>query len=536
VALKVLLADDSLTAQNMGKKILVDAGYNVMAVSNGAAAVKKIAEFKPDLAILDVYMPGYTGLEVCERIKNAPETSTIPVLLTVGKMEPFRPEDGNRVRADGVVVKPFEASDLLAAVEKISAHLAPAAPAEPAEYERTIKLTMPLEQDASYAEWQASATPHVEAEEAPPKEAITVPEEMAATPAAGMDLLEPTPAAQPERSTELLEEPAAMVAAAEAAAPAMESFEVAPPFEAAPMEAAPVEVAPAEPVRVPTEPIEIPAPQPELETFAPEEPAVAAPPPAELELTGAAAVGEVAIGHPEGFETTLASEEPGAAPPATDSLLVTDASEMATAFPTKFGIEGAEPIQVGIAAEMPGLYADEQAAAEAAPSVEELPPAEEMPPAAAPEPDFEALVAARLASEAAAEAAVTEPVAEEMPAPEAAAPAPSPEALAEEIERDFAGLPVEAVPLEEPMPVEVPAPVAEEVPAIPTPEEEMAKEMAAAAEVSASAAVSRAFAEGTEKLDAAQIAQIADIVQRVTERLKAEMMTEIVRELENMRR
>jgi CheY-like chemotaxis protein len=530
VALKILLADDSLTAQNMGKKILVDAGYDVVAVSNGAAAVKKLPEVKPDLAILDVYMPGYTGLEVCERIKNAPETSTIPVLLTVGKMEPFKPEDGNRVRADGVVVKPFEASDLLAAVEKISAHLKPAAPAEPAEYERTIKMAMPLEQDASYAEWQASATPHVEAEELPAKEVLTVPEEMAATPAAGMDLLEPTPPSEPERSTELLEEPAAMVAAAEAAAPAMESFEVAPPFEAAPMEAAPMEVAPAEPVRVPTEPIEIPAPQHELEVFETAEPAVAAPPPAELELTGAAAVGEVAIGHPEGFETTLAPEEPGAAPPATDSLLVTDATEMATAFPTKFGIEGAEPIHVGIAAEMPGLYADEQAAAEAAPSVEEL------PPVAAPEPDFEALVAARLASEAAAEAAVAEPVAEEMPAPEAAAPAPSPEALAEEIERDFAGLPVEAVPVEEPMPVEVPAPVAEEVPAIPTPEEEMAKEMAAAAEVSASAAVSRAFAEGTQKLDAAQIAQIADIVQRVTERLKAEMMTEIVRELENMRR
>ena len=38
-------------------------------MSNGAAAVKKIAEVKPDLVILDIYMPGYTGLEVCERVK-----------------------------------------------------------------------------------------------------------------------------------------------------------------------------------------------------------------------------------------------------------------------------------------------------------------------------------------------------------------------------------------------------------------------------------------------------------------------------------
>ena len=64
MALKILLADDSTTAQNMGKKILTEAGYEVVAVSNGAAAVKKIAEHKPDMIVLDVYMPGYTGLEV----------------------------------------------------------------------------------------------------------------------------------------------------------------------------------------------------------------------------------------------------------------------------------------------------------------------------------------------------------------------------------------------------------------------------------------------------------------------------------------
>ena len=89
MALKILLADDSTTAQNMGKKILTEAGYEVVAVSNGAAAVKKIAEHKPDLIVLDVYMPGYTGLEVCERVKSAIETNKIPVLLTVGKMEHF---------------------------------------------------------------------------------------------------------------------------------------------------------------------------------------------------------------------------------------------------------------------------------------------------------------------------------------------------------------------------------------------------------------------------------------------------------------
>lgn len=118
MSLRILFADDSVTAQNMGKKILTEAGYEVVAVSNGAAAVKKIAEQKPDIIILDVYMPGYSGLEVCEKVRSSIATIKTPVLLTVGKMEPYKPEDANRVRADGVIIKPFEASDLLAIIKK----------------------------------------------------------------------------------------------------------------------------------------------------------------------------------------------------------------------------------------------------------------------------------------------------------------------------------------------------------------------------------------------------------------------------------
>lgn len=119
MSLKILLADDSVTAQNMGKKILSDAGFEVVAVSNGSAALKKIPDLKPDLVILDIYMPGYTGLEVCQKIKEARQTSSLPVLLTVGKLEPFKARDASRVRADGFIVKPFEATELLSMIKRI---------------------------------------------------------------------------------------------------------------------------------------------------------------------------------------------------------------------------------------------------------------------------------------------------------------------------------------------------------------------------------------------------------------------------------
>jgi len=125
LARKILLADDSVTAQNMGRKILSDAGYDVVTVNNGSAALKRVAEMKPDLIVLDVYMPGYSGLEVCQRLKDSPDTERIPVLLTVGKLEPFKPEEARRVRADGHIIKPFEASELLSALARMEDRMVP---------------------------------------------------------------------------------------------------------------------------------------------------------------------------------------------------------------------------------------------------------------------------------------------------------------------------------------------------------------------------------------------------------------------------
>jgi CheY-like chemotaxis protein len=131
LAQKILLADDSVTAQNMGRRILSEAGYEVITVNNGSAALKKIAELKPDLIILDIYMPGYGGLEVCQRVKDDPETARIPVLLTVGKLEPFRADEARKVHADAHLVKPFEASELLTALAKLEDKIVPRAEPRP---------------------------------------------------------------------------------------------------------------------------------------------------------------------------------------------------------------------------------------------------------------------------------------------------------------------------------------------------------------------------------------------------------------------
>ena len=229
MSLKVLLADDSMTAQNMGRKILAESGYDVTTVSNGAAAVKKIAEVKPDLVILDIYMPGYTGLEVCERVRANFDTANLPVLLTVGKMEPYRAEDGAKVRADGVIVKPFEATDLLAIVKKMTEKF-PTAP---------VRHVVEEEEPEQEESFQDVSTP---AQSMPSQ--VEVPSEIAVAPAMAMEEFtagnaEPFVSSTPTMQWSAPAEIASAAAASFQSAPTAEipwSFDQSPVFEQPVME------------------------------------------------------------------------------------------------------------------------------------------------------------------------------------------------------------------------------------------------------------------------------------------------------------
>ncbi|MBK7708438.1 MAG: response regulator [Acidobacteria bacterium] len=105
---KLLLADDSVTVQKVVNLTFADEGIEVMTVGDGDSAMEKVAEFKPDLVMADVNMPGLSGYEVCERIKSNPETSKLPVILLVGSFEPFDEAEARRVGADDYMTKPFQ--------------------------------------------------------------------------------------------------------------------------------------------------------------------------------------------------------------------------------------------------------------------------------------------------------------------------------------------------------------------------------------------------------------------------------------------
>jgi CheY-like chemotaxis protein len=97
----------------MGERILRDEGHEVITVSDGLVAMLRLKDAQPDLIIADISMPEVSGYELCEYIKN---NGGAPVFLTAGAVEPVDDSEVARVRADGVLKKPFEASLLLEAI------------------------------------------------------------------------------------------------------------------------------------------------------------------------------------------------------------------------------------------------------------------------------------------------------------------------------------------------------------------------------------------------------------------------------------
>ena len=105
---KILLADDSITIQKVVNLTFADEGIEVLTVGDGDAAMEKIIEFKPDLILADVNMPGLSGYQICEKIKQSEDFSKTPVILLVGSFEPFDEQEAQRVGADDYLTKPFQ--------------------------------------------------------------------------------------------------------------------------------------------------------------------------------------------------------------------------------------------------------------------------------------------------------------------------------------------------------------------------------------------------------------------------------------------
>src|SRR5258706_4200510 len=131
MAKKILLADDSITIQKVVELTFSDGDYEVTAVNNGAKAVAKLGEMRPDIILSDIIMPEKNGYEVCEYVKSHPDYRNIPVILLTGTFEPFDLDRADKAGCDAVVTKPFESQSLIQKVEELIAQSQAGAPTAP---------------------------------------------------------------------------------------------------------------------------------------------------------------------------------------------------------------------------------------------------------------------------------------------------------------------------------------------------------------------------------------------------------------------
>ncbi|NQY81365.1 MAG: response regulator [Candidatus Caenarcaniphilales bacterium] len=119
--LKILIADDEDSLRTLVRAVLeADEQYLIEEASDGDEVLSKVYNDKPDLLILDIMMPGHSGFEICERIKQDPEVKDLKVIILTAKGQSSEQKWAESVGADHFMAKPFSPLELLELVQKIT--------------------------------------------------------------------------------------------------------------------------------------------------------------------------------------------------------------------------------------------------------------------------------------------------------------------------------------------------------------------------------------------------------------------------------
>ncbi|MGD9538599.1 MAG: phosphate regulon transcriptional regulator PhoB [Alphaproteobacteria bacterium] len=137
----ILIVEDEASLITLLRYNLEKEGFEVGEAVDGEEALFMIRERRPDLVVLDWMLPSLSGIEVCRRIRRAPEFKNLPVIMLTA-----RGEESDRIRgldngADDYIVKPFSPSELLARIRAVLRRLRPALAEESIAY-RDVKMDL----------------------------------------------------------------------------------------------------------------------------------------------------------------------------------------------------------------------------------------------------------------------------------------------------------------------------------------------------------------------------------------------------------
>lgn len=110
---KILIVDDDLTITELMKALMMMEGYEPSVVNDSTKALDVAATFQPDLVTMDLMMPGISGFDLCERLRQDPRFAKLPILVVSAKDDPGTKERAMHTGANDYITKPFNIDDLL---------------------------------------------------------------------------------------------------------------------------------------------------------------------------------------------------------------------------------------------------------------------------------------------------------------------------------------------------------------------------------------------------------------------------------------
>jgi len=116
---EILVVDDDRDVAQTVELALRRRGFKVAMANSGVEALKVLRRYDPDLVILDVLMPGMSGLEVCRRLRSDPKTTTLPIIFLTARGQERDRIEGLRAGADDYLSKPFNLEELLLRVNAV---------------------------------------------------------------------------------------------------------------------------------------------------------------------------------------------------------------------------------------------------------------------------------------------------------------------------------------------------------------------------------------------------------------------------------
>lgn len=120
---RILVVEDDLAVRDVLRRYLEQSGHEVRVCADGAAGLSAAREWSPDLVVLDLMLPGLTGLQICEHLRS--EGSQVPVIMLTALGETDDRIAGLSVGADDYVAKPFSVKELMLRIGSLLRRTAP---------------------------------------------------------------------------------------------------------------------------------------------------------------------------------------------------------------------------------------------------------------------------------------------------------------------------------------------------------------------------------------------------------------------------